>query len=105
MAFLGEFAHRRVSAQISKKCVRHRWRIMSFSGHSRLAPRTQVDGAHHHAEHVGRNEAQLVGFETDDADQYAVDAGQRPPFPTPSPYQNGGRNGQYAGQVIETKHG
>ena len=93
MAFLGEFAHRGMKDD-SKRASRTTGSTRAyFSGQSGSAPRAQIDGAHHHAEYVGGNEAQLVGFETDDADQYAVDAGQRPAFPAPSPNQNRGRNG------------
>ena len=44
-----------------------------------------MDRAHHHAEYVGRNEAQLVCFEADDADQDTIETGQSPAFPTTSP--------------------
>jgi len=47
----------------------------------RLAPCAQVDRAHHDAEHVSRNEAQLVLSESDNADEYAIDASQGPSLP------------------------
>jgi hypothetical protein len=71
--------------------------VARFSRRSRLAPRAQVDRAHHHAEYIGRDEAQLVCFEADNTYEYAIDASQRPSFPAPPPHQNRGRDGQYAG--------
>jgi hypothetical protein len=62
----------------------------------RFAPRAQVDCTHDDAEEVGRNESYLGRFESDDAHDDAIDAGQRPAFPIPPPHQNGGRDGQYA---------
>ena len=57
-----------------------------FLSCSRLAPSSQMDRAHHQAEYVGRNEAQLVCFEADDADQDAIETGQSPAFPATSPH-------------------
>ena len=70
----------------------------------RPAPGTQVDGAHDHAKDIGGNEAQLVGAQTDDANQHTVHAGQSPAFPVSAADENCGSYGQNARYVIQTQH-
>jgi hypothetical protein len=46
-----------------------------------FAPGAEIYGVERDAEHVGRNEAELRGAESDHADDCAVDSGQNPALP------------------------
>ena len=71
----------------------HRGVVPNASRCSRLTPCAQIDGAHYQTKNVRGNEAKLFRSEADDADEHAIDASQRPAFPTSAPHQNRGRDG------------
>lgn len=65
-------------------------------------PGTEVEGVDADAEEVGGNETELRGAQADEADDDAVDAGHHEARPVFACNQNGGQNGEKAGQVVET---
>ena len=76
-----------------------------FLGNSRTPPCIQIHGADHHTENVGRDEAELGGPKTDDADDDAVDRTQRPPLPTTASDKDCRSNRQNARKIIKPQHG
>jgi hypothetical protein len=68
-----------------------------------FAPGAEIYRVERNAKHVGRNEAELRGAESDHADDSAVDSGQNPALPTTLAQQDGRRNCKNARQVIQTK--
>jgi hypothetical protein len=67
------------------------------------APGAEVLRVENDAEHIGREEAQLRGPDTDDADDHAVGSGDHPSLPDFPPHQNGGENSEDARDVVETQ--
>ena len=68
------------------------------------APVDEVAGVEGDAEEIGGDETELGGADTDDADDGAVDGGDDPALPELFANENGGQNGQNAGEIIETNH-
>ena len=66
-----------------------------------LAPGVQVDGAHGDAENVGGDKTELRGSDGNDADDNAVDRGERPAFPVAASHQHGGCDGQNTRKIIK----
>ena len=56
-------------------------RSCRLSGSVGLLPGAQVEAVKDDAEHIGRNESELRGSETNHADHCAIDGGQNPAFP------------------------
>ncbi|MFZ1007635.1 MAG: hypothetical protein WAN65_12410 [Candidatus Sulfotelmatobacter sp.] len=70
---------------------------MSF----RLAPGAKVYRIEGDAKYVRRNEAELRGLESDDADDGAIDRRKNPPLPAAFSQQDGRYDGKNAGQIIQ----
>src|SRR5579862_4837177 len=68
------------------------------------APGSHVDASDYNAKNIGRDEAQLCGSESDDADDRAIHAGQDPTFPTATPQQHSRYNSQHARKIIKPQH-
>ena len=68
------------------------------------APVDEVAGVEGDAEEIGGDETELGGADTDDADDGAVDGGDDPALPELFANENGGQNGQNAGEIIEANH-
>ncbi len=68
------------------------------------APVDEVAGVEGDAEEVGGDEAELGGADADDADDGAVDAGDDPALPELLANEDGGQDGQDAGEIIQSNH-
>lgn len=75
------------------------------AGFDLLAPAENVVGIECDTKHVGWNEAQLGGVERDFADQNAVDGREEPSLPALLAEEDGGGDGEHAGDIVQTKHG
>lgn len=67
----------------------------------RNTPTSKVVSVDRQTEDIGRHQTPLSGTGSDDADDDAVDSGHEPPLPHAAADQNGGRDRQQAGDVIE----
>ena len=65
------------------------------------APVDEVAGVEGDAEKIGGDEAELGGTNANDADDGTVDSGDDPALPEFLANQNGGDDGQDAGQIIQ----
>ena len=64
----------------------------------------QIHGADHDTENIGRDQAELRGPKTDDADDDAVDRAERPSLPTTAPDKDCRSNRQNARKIIKAQH-
>ena len=66
------------------------------------APVDEVAGVEGDAEEVGGDETELGGADADDADDGAIDGGDDPALPELLANEDGGSDGQDAGEIIES---
>jgi len=64
----------------------------------------EVVGVEADAEKVCGDEAELRGVNADEANDDAIERGHDPAVPHASPDQNGGNDGENAGNVVQSKH-
>ena len=78
--------------------------VLAFCGDLRRAetPSEQVAGVKADAEEVGGDEPELRSADADDADDGTVDGGDDPALPKFPANEDGGKDGQDAGDVIQT---
>src|SRR4029077_19790227 len=68
------------------------------------APAGEVAGVDGDAEEVGGDKAELGGAETDDANDGAVDGGNDPALPEFLANEDGGGDGEHAGEIVQSNH-
>ena len=68
------------------------------------APAGEVAGVDGDAEEVGGDEAELGGAEADDANDGAVDGGNDPALPEFLANEDGGGDGEHAGEIVQSNH-
>jgi hypothetical protein len=64
----------------------------------------QVETVQNKTKDICRYEAQLRGFEPNDAHNNAINRRQHPAFPTPSANEYCGHDSQHTGYVIKSQH-
>ncbi len=67
-------------------------------------PVDEVAGVEGDAKEIGGNKSELGGADADDTDDGAIDGGYDPALPEFLANQQGGENGQNAGQIIKPNH-
>ena len=74
------------------------------SAHSRAAPVPHIVGIEGDAEEIRGYESKLRGSRSNDADDQAICPGYHPPLPEFPSYENGGKDGKNARDIIQTEH-
>lgn len=75
--------------------------LFTNAARGREAPGAEIDGVEGDAEEIGGNKAELRRANADNADDGAVNRGDDPALPKLLAEQDGSKNGQNAGDVIQ----
>lgn len=75
--------------------------VFTNAARGREAPGAEIHGIKRDAEKIGGNKAELRRANTDNADDSAVNRGDDPALPKLLAEQDGAKNGQNAGDVIQ----